>query len=195
MSAAAVRVGSTGPREVTCLRQVTVRPAPEVDPPALDDQAIDELYAEARHRLQRPTVLRPRYVQGSLAVDFRDRHEDQQFGRQATATSELPDPDAWARQLLHALLECLSGGRSPYQLQRWMSGEVYERVTRRHRVSVRRGAAPMPRPQVRRLRSCSPADGVSEISAVVWHESRVRAVALRLNGADGRWMVTELEIG
>ena len=35
----------------------------------------------------------------------------------------------------------------------------------------------------------------AEACAVVVHHDRVRAVALRLTGLDGRWIVTRLSIG
>ncbi|MFC6714722.1 Rv3235 family protein [Branchiibius cervicis] len=43
--------------------------------------------------------------------------------------------------------------------------------------------------------ACEPADGVAEVCLVVQHEGRVRAVAARLSGVDGRWLVTALQIG
>ena len=39
------------------------------------------------------------------------------------------------------------------------------------------------------------ADGVAEVSAVVHDRGRVRAIAMRLSGVDGRWLVTVLQIG
>jgi hypothetical protein len=48
---------------------------------------------------------------------------------------------------------------------------------------------------VRSVRVCLPADGVAEASAVVVSRGRVLAVALRLEGLDGRWRMTALEVG
>jgi hypothetical protein len=63
---------------------------------------------------------------------------------------------------------------------------------------------------VRSVRVCEPADGVAEVSAVVVGleavaatkgrtgaagRRRCRAVALRLEGVDGRWMMTALTMG
>ena len=61
---------------------------------------------------------------------------------------------------------------------------------------MRRGAAPSTRQAVvRGVRVCLPADGVAEASAVVIDADRVRAVAVRLEGLDGRWRATALEVG
>jgi hypothetical protein len=48
---------------------------------------------------------------------------------------------------------------------------------------------------VRGVRVCEPADGVAEASAVVVDGGRVRALAFRLVGLDGRWRVEALQIG
>ena len=48
---------------------------------------------------------------------------------------------------------------------------------------------------MRRVRVCEPADGVAEAAVVVHHGDRVRAVALRLVGQDGKWRVSALQVG
>ena len=48
---------------------------------------------------------------------------------------------------------------------------------------------------VRAVLTCLPCNGVCEASAVVIDRGRVRALALRMEGLDGRWRVTALEIG
>jgi aerobic-type carbon monoxide dehydrogenase small subunit (CoxS/CutS family) len=48
---------------------------------------------------------------------------------------------------------------------------------------------------VRTVRVCEPADGVAEACAVVIDGNRVRALALRLVGLDGRWRVEALQVG
>ena len=58
-----------------------------------------------------------------------------------------------------------------------------------------RGRPPPEGRRVRRVRVCEPADGIVEACAVVVSHGRVRALALRLEGLDGRWLVTALTIG
>lgn len=188
-------MSATAVRDRHCLRPVLVRAMPSTEPPALDEQRVSELYAQAESRARHARSGLPAYVQGNLAVDFRGRGEDPQFGPQATTRSDLPDPQAWVAGILSVVLECIVGARPAHQLVRWMTPEAHEPVARKHQVAVRRGVGPLHRPHVRRVRVSEPADGVAEASAVVWHESRIRAVALRLNGVDGRWLITELQIG
>jgi hypothetical protein len=42
---------------------------------------------------------------------------------------------------------------------------------------------------------CEPVDGVAEITAVARRAGRAHAVAARLEGIDGRWRCTALQIG
>ena len=86
------------------------------------------------------------------------------------------------------------GVRPVAQLVRWTSLEVYAGLQRRCAPSGRR-PAPGRRAVVRTVRVCLPADGVVEASAVVVARGRVQAVALRLEGLDGRWRMTALELG
>lgn len=137
----------------------------------------------------------PGYVQGTLAVDFRRRAEDSYFGPQATGHSELPDLRDWARRLVQVMLEVMDGVRPDRQLRRWVTPEVHRRLARRGLLARQRGQRLRHAPQVRALTVCHPADGVGEVSAVVVHEGRVRAMALRFSGVDGRWLVTVLELG
>jgi hypothetical protein len=45
------------------------------------------------------------------------------------------------------------------------------------------------------VRVCEPVDGVAEISAVARRSGRAHAVAARLEGLDGRWRCTAVQIG
>jgi Family of unknown function (DUF6459) len=48
---------------------------------------------------------------------------------------------------------------------------------------------------VQSVHGCSPRDGVAEATVVVNDGARIRAVAVRLEGWDGRWRVTALQLG
>ncbi len=116
------------------------------------------------------------------------------FGPRPTSTSDLPEPRAWAARMVQAVLEAGSGVRPVTQLVRWTSAPVYAALQRRCALAGGR-SVPARRAVVRSVRICQPADGVVEAAAVVVARGRVQAVALRLEGLDGRWQVTALEIG
>ena len=172
-------------------RPLHIRPAVDVEPGVLREDEIDRLYAEASGGA--PGVRR--YVQSCLAVDFRTANEDVYFGPQATLRAQLPEPAAWVRAMTAALLESMSGIRAPQQFARSMTNDLYDALCRRHAVALRRGAGGVRRSVVRRVAICEPADGVVEASIVVHHEGRVRAIALRISGVDGRWLITAFEVG
>ena len=135
------------------------------------------------------------YVQGTLAVDFRREHDDTYFGPQATGFPDLPEPEQWARRMIQVTLEVVDGLRHPDQLTRWVTPDIHQRLARRGQLARRRHQRQRHATGVRALLLCCPADGVAEVSAVITHHGRVRALALRLAGVDGRWLITAFEIG
>lgn len=113
------------------------------------------------------------------------------FGRQRTARSELPAPAPRAAAAVRLLLEVLAGERPARHVARWVAPGVLRGLER----SADRRAAYGRRPRLQSLRVTEPADAVAEVSAVVALGERMRAVALRLEGLDGRWTVTALHVG
>ena len=108
----------------------------------------------------------------------------------------LPDPHPLVSRLAQAVIEVVSGQRPPAQLIRHLAPTVYSVVARRALVAARRQQPGARRAAVvRRVRLCEPTDGVVEACAVVVAHGRVRAMAMRLEGIDGRWVVTAITIG
>lgn len=135
------------------------------------------------------------YTQEALALDFFPALEDD-FARRPTRSSHLPAPEPFLAKLAQAIVEVISGQRPAPQLIRHTSPTVYSVLARRALVSTRRHrGGPRRAAVVRRIRLCEPADGVIEGCAVVVSQGRVRALALRLEGLDGRWLVTQVAIG
>ncbi len=114
--------------------------------------------------------------------------------RQPTPTSTLPDPKVWIARLSQATIEVLAGVRPLTQLSPWLDERVYSHLGVRLKAASRRSTAPRLRAKLRTVRICLPADGVVEASAVVQYGPRCRAMALRLEGLDGRWRCTELTL-
>lgn len=175
------------------LRPITVRPVPETRPPAV-------VRAERRPRpgslgwAPEEESATP-YVQDALAVDFDSVEERREFGPQPTASDLLPEPRLWAGRIAQALVEVMAGSRPAPQVLRWTTSEVYAVVARRAAVAARRRDGQRHRAVVRRVLICEPAEGVAEASVVVVDGTRVRALALRLVGQDGRWRVEALHVG
>jgi len=117
----------------------------------------------------------------------------------ATSRADLPDPGPWTAQLVQAVLEVLAHERPRQQLVRWLAPEVYADLGVHLAASPARpaaGRAPSGRARrtVSSIHVSEPADGVVEASAVVLGGRRARAVAVRLEGWDGRWRCTRLAV-
>lgn len=114
------------------------------------------------------------------------------FGRRRTARCDLPAPGPRAARAVRLLLEVVVGERPVRQVSAWVSPRVLAGLERR---SPAQRTALGRRPVLRSLRVTEPAEAVAEVSAVVMLGTRARAVALRLEGLDGRWTVTALHVG
>jgi hypothetical protein len=172
----------------TALPPLRIRPIPDTEPPP--DPEPPDWSGAHRH-----TVMAGR---GQLALALLPSYEEQEnerlFGPQPSPRAALPDPQAWTMRIVQALVECLAGERPVNQLLRWTSIEVYAALQRRCALASRSGPPPR-RGRVRRVRVSEPIEGVIEACAVVIARGRVQAMALRMEGLDGRWQVTALEVG
>lgn len=119
-----------------------------------------------------------------------DPRLDDVFDVVRTARADLPAPGPRAGVLVGAIMEALTGRRPLTQLIRWVTSEVYDELEVSVAPDLGRGWAG----RTRRLVVSEPADGVAEVAAVVQRGPRARALALRMEGRDGRWVVTALQL-
>ena len=115
------------------------------------------------------------------------------FGPTWSGRAELPDPRDAGRRLITLTLEALAGRRPLLQVQPMTSPGVFAALSggRRPRWCAA-GSSPL---LVGRVHVSEPVDGVAEVSAVARRDGRAHAVAARLEGIDGRWRCTALQIG
>lgn len=107
----------------------------------------------------------------------------------------LPDPRPWTVRLAQAIAEVLAGARPAGQLSHVATLDVLQLL---ERGAGRLGAGPgiaVQRPIVGSVHLSEPRDGVAEVCAVVDTGPRKRALALRLEGVNGQWRCTALQIG
>lgn len=121
---------------------------------------------------------------------------DPAVAERPSGRDELPDPGPWVAQLVQAVLEVLARERPRQQLVRWLAPEVYADLGRHVAAApAPTGRAPgLARRTVSSVHVSEPADGVVEASAVAVGGPRARAVAVRLEGWDGRWRCTRLAV-
>ena len=166
------------------LRLVVV-PTPQ---PPLEDERIPV-------RLVLPGVPVPRPVHRPgprpRATGAAAPHDD--FGPAWSSRTELPDPRDAGRRLITLTLEAMAGRRPLLQVQPLTTPRVFAALAggRRPRWCTE-SSTPL---LVGRVHVSEPVDGVAEISAVARRDGRAHAVADRLEGLDGRWRCTALQIG
>jgi hypothetical protein len=110
-------------------------------------------------------------------------------GVELTSSTVLPRADRAGWMLAQALLEVLAGTRALAQLREHCAPDVFAGMEDQRML---RGPKP---PRLITVRVDEPADGVGEVAAVFRHADRVRVMAFRLRGIDGRWRITHLQIG
>jgi Family of unknown function (DUF6459) len=150
----------------------------------------------------------PLAIQGTLALDLGSLPGPPDHGPPRTPEldpsrrSRVDRPEdaevrAWAARFAQAVTESVTGLRPTTQLVRWTSQEVFRDLDRRAQLLRRAAsAASRPvRPQVRSVHVCRPTDGTAEVSVHIRHGHRSRALALRLERRDRRWVCTALEFG
>lgn len=106
-----------------------------------------------------------------------------------TSRTELPSAHQWSIRLVHGLVEVMNGVRPATQLTRWLTIDVLNQV-KNHIY-----AHDMRRLIVRSVHVTEPDDGVAEVCAVFGTANRCYAMAMRLEGIDGRWRATQLAWG
>ena len=176
---------TTAAPQTTPLPVLRLLPAPTSEPPY-----DDELPPRALHPALPLGPLRELAPLLRLVPDLAPAEEPV---RPRTASGLLPAPQPVARALVQGLLEVLAGVRPLTQLQRASSADVYADLERRLALG-RPGAGSRPvTGAVRSVHVQLTDDGVAEVCATVHRGPRRAAVALRLEGVDGRWYLTALE--
>ncbi|SDO27049.1 hypothetical protein SAMN04515671_0383 [Nakamurella panacisegetis] len=190
----------------TTTRRPYLAPVPDCDPPFDDERTpvgrIQQLRRPSRTLVpvEEPARRRPLpFTAPDLAptagepeaiadADVPGWSQDADVGVRRTATADLPPAARSGQMLARALVEMLSGQRPVSQLRVHCSPEVFAGLQGRPTV-------PGALSHLLTVRVCEPADGVAEISAAFRRGQRVRAIAFRIQGVDGRWRITALQTG
>jgi Family of unknown function (DUF6459) len=178
-------------------------PPPDCDPPSAEGSP---LARESASPFQGTLALAFALPSGVPAVPDAPRSlrlihgyaspDGEEFSLKATPRNELPDPRPWTARLVQALVEIQSGDRPLSQLLRWTTADVYaltaKAVAQRTVVTNSASRRDQARAVLRSVHICEPDDGVVEACAVVRLQNRCQAIALRLEGIEGRWRCTSL---
>lgn len=117
----------------------------------------------------------------------------------SVAMQKLPDPTEQLQNIAPAVVEVLSGVRNVHQLGESVSAEVFQRLreTAARNARVRfegRARASWPKAEVQRIhREYTRTDLVQSV-VVLDCGDRTRAVAIRLEGRNNRWVATAITV-
>ena len=176
-----------GPASLDARPQLRLVPVRTPQPPLEDDGSPVRLVHLG------VAVPRPPHRPGPRPRVARAATPDAEFGPTWSSRADLPDPREAGRRLVTITLEALSGRRPLTQLQAMTSVGLYAALVGGRRPAwCTQGTAPM---IIGAVHACEPVDGVAEISAVARRAGRAHAIAARLEGIDGRWRCTALQIG
>jgi hypothetical protein len=106
---------------------------------------------------------------------------------QPTSTSELPDIRLWTMSLAVSALEVFAGRRNPAQLAVRLHRVVYSELLISAGLAKEIG-------KVVKIHQDFPLDGIVESSLTVKFRERMRAMVMRAEGIDGKWLCTALEL-
>ena len=112
---------------------------------------------------------------------------DPDFAPLPTSASDLPDLNIWILKFGISVLEIWASRRSPTQLSRWCHQSIFLYIFRGVGTVSEVG-------KIRKIYRCEPLDGISEATLTVKFEKRVRALVLRFEGVDKRWLCTSLTL-
>jgi len=164
-----------------------LKPAPRREPP-YDDELSPHLTLVGPHDRPLPfDRLDPRLTRGRREVATT-------FGRQPSSRDELPELMTFVRRFVIGIIETATGRRPAAQLGQHTTLAVQAGLSRDAGRMGRLGSAQRPA-SLHSLHVSEPLDGVAEVAAVVCVGERFRAIALRLEGLDGRWRCVRLQIG
>ncbi len=125
---------------------------------------------------------------------LRLRADTDSFAAQPTSRRDLPEVNAFARRLVIGIIEAVTGRRSAAQLSPFTGPRVQAGLARDAGKITRLGTARR-RATLHSVHISEPADGIAEVAAIVRLGDRFMAIALRLEGLDGRWRCVRLQIG
>jgi hypothetical protein len=106
---------------------------------------------------------------------------------QPTPSSALPNIQQWSASLAISALEVFAGRRNPAQLAMRCHRVVYNDLLTSAGMSKEIG-------KIIKIHQVFPLDGVAESSITVQFKERMRAMVMRAEGIDGRWLCTALEL-
>ncbi len=116
-----------------------------------------------------------------------DGEFDPDFAPEPTSAQDLPDLMGWTQLFAHNVVEIWAGRRSPSQLASQCHYRIFSELVRKSGSQKQVG-------HIRKIHIQEPLDGICEATITVRYEDRLRAILVRFEGVDKRWLCTALTL-
>jgi hypothetical protein len=137
-----------------------------------------------RPEISTPPAQKPRLY--LVASTFGEEY-DAEFAPEPTSAADLPDIHELTFQFIHNVVEIWAGRRSAGQVQAMCHHLIFADLQRKAGQQKLVG-------RIRKIKVTEPLDGISESTVTVRYGDRLRVVAIRFEGLDGRWLCTALTL-
>ena len=137
-----------------------------------------------RPELPKSALEKPRLY--LVASSFGEEYEAD-FAPKPTSASDLPDIYNLTLQFINKVVEIWAGRRSASQVQSMCHHLVFANL--QHAAGQQKIVG-----KIRKIKVTQPLDGISESTVTVRYGDRLRVVAIRFEGLDGRWLCTALTL-
>jgi len=137
-----------------------------------------------RPALPIPVMQEPRLY--LVASTFGEEY-DPEFAPKPTSSTDLPDINELIFQFIHSVVEIWAGRRNASQVQAMCHHLIFADLQRKAGQQKLIG-------RVRKIKVTEPLDGISETTVTIRYGDRLRVVAIRFEGVDGRWLCTALTL-
>ncbi len=104
-----------------------------------------------------------------------------------TSASELPELHTWTMKFAVSVIEIWAGRRQPAQLISRFHRHTYMELLKQVGSQKEIG-------RIRTIHQSEPLDGICESTVTVRYGDRLRAMVIRFEGVDKRWLCTELRL-
>jgi hypothetical protein len=112
---------------------------------------------------------------------------DADFAPKPTSALDLPEINELTLRFIHHVVEIWAGRRSASQVQAMCHHLIFADLQRKAGQQKLVG-------RIRKIKVTEPLDGISESTVTVRYGDRLRVVAIRFEGLDGRWLCTALTL-
>ena len=104
-----------------------------------------------------------------------------------TSATDLPELHAWTMKFAVSVVEIWAGRRQPAQLISKCHRQIYMKLLKQVGSQKEIG-------RIRSIHQCQPLDGICESVVTIRYGKRLRALSVRFEGVDNRWLCTALNL-